>query len=279
MPQLDQHFLSDPFVADQIVTATGVRDGELAVEIGPGRGALTGGLVERARRVIGIEIDPSLCRFLESRYGQTFRAAHADVLKVDFPALVRGEGFDQAVLVGNLPYSITGSIVERIIDARQVFTRTILMVQREVARRMAAQPGGKEYGILSIAVQLHARPECLFDIPPESFRPAPKVHSSVIRLEFLPDPCAGVPDEAFFFRVVRRAFQQRRKMLKNTLLDFVHGRGDLLSDVLKDSGVAPHLRPEAVSIRQFASICRGLASIAPTEAQDRDRKGKTVGEA
>ena len=278
MPQLDQHFLSDPAVAERIVAATRVADGELAVEIGPGRGALTGGLAQRAERVIGIEIDRSLCRGLESRYGQALRVVNADVMKVDLPGLVHEEGFDQAVLVGNLPYSITGLIVERILEARQVFTRAILMVQREVAKRIAAEPGGRAYGILSIAVQLHARPECLFDIPPESFSPAPKVHSSVIRLVFLPDRSSGVPDEGFFFRVVRRAFQQRRKMLKNTLLDFVRGRDDLLAGVLRDSGVEPHLRPEAVSISQFASICRGLASIVPTGVQDRDRKGKTVGE-
>jgi 16S rRNA (adenine1518-N6/adenine1519-N6)-dimethyltransferase len=278
MPQLDQHFLNDPAAADRIVEAAGVGGDDLVVEIGPGRGALTGSLVERACQVIGIEIDRVLCGRLEARYGQALRVVNADVLKVDLPSLVLEAGYGQAVLVGNLPYSITGSIVERVVHARQVFARAVLMVQREVARRIAARPGGKEYGILSIAVQLRARPECLFDIPPEAFSPSPKVHSSVVRLTFSPDPPDDVPDEDFFFRVVRRAFQQRRKMLKNTLLDFVCGREDLLAGVLRTSGVEPRLRPEAVSIPQFASICRGLASLGPLGKPESNTKGKTVGE-
>ncbi len=279
--RLGQHFLADPVAVGRIVEAAGVGVDDLVVEIGPGRGALTGLLLERARRVVGIELDRSLCAFLEQTGGGRgdLSILQGDVLQVNLGELVQREGFERAVLVGNLPYRITGACIEQILDARAVWTRAVLMVQREVARRMTASPGGKEYGILSIAVQLWSRPERLFDLAPGCFRPAPKVHSSALRLDFPPDPSIRVEDERFFFRVVRTAFQQRRKMLKNSLGGLVRGREDSVIQVLSGAGVDPHLRPEAVSMAQFEQVCRGLAALTQGRTPADAQKGKGIGTA
>ena len=209
--RLGQHFLVDPVAAGRIVEAARVGANDLVVEIGPGRGALTGPLLEVASRVVGIELDPVLCALLQQACGHRgdLSVLNCDVLKVNFPELVQSEGFARAVLVGNLPYQVTGAVVEQILDARAVLTRAVLTVQREVARRMTALPGGKDYGVLSIAVQLRTRPEWLFDLPPEHFSPVPRVHSSALRLDFTSEPPVRVEDERVFFRVVRTAFQQR----------------------------------------------------------------------
>ncbi len=181
---LAQHFLTDVGAVQRIVRAAGVQADDLVVEIGPGRGALTGRLLAQAGKVIGIERDEALCDFLRSRFGHGLRLRNQDVLTVDFSNLILEEGFDRAILVGNLPYYITGAVIRRILDARSRFRRAVLTVQREVARRIVAAPGNRDYGVLSIAVQLHSDPKMLFDLAPGVFHPAPRVFSSVIRLDF-----------------------------------------------------------------------------------------------
>ena len=269
--RLGQHFLNDFSAARRIVEAAGIAEGDLVVEIGPGRGALTGLLLERASRVVGIELDASLCARLQKTCGHRgdLSVLNCDVLQVDLPGLVRSEGPGRAVLVGNLPYAITGAALEQILDARAAFKRAVVMVQREVAQRMVASPGGKDYGILSIAVQIRTCPERLFTLPPDSFVPPPRVHSSAVRLDFTSAPPIRIEDERLLFRLVRTAFQQRRKMLKNTVLGLVENREDVLFKVFSEAGIDPHLRPEAISIGQFERICRALAAVS--------RQGHSVG--
>ena len=259
--RLGQHFLNDASAVRRIVDAAAIEADDLVVEIGPGGGALTGRLLERGARVVGIELDRTLCAKLQERCGARGRLSvlNRDVLRVDLPELVQSEGFERAVLVGNLPYPITGAILEQILDARAVLKRAVVTVQREVGRRITAPPGGKDYGILSIAVQIRTRPEWLFDLPPDHFRPMPKVDSSVLRFDFSAEPPVRIEDERLFFRAVRMAFQQRRKMLKNTLLELVGYREEVLMKVLSAAGVDPHDRPEAVSVEQFERVCRTLA--------------------
>ncbi|MDE2890008.1 MAG: 16S rRNA (adenine(1518)-N(6)/adenine(1519)-N(6))-dimethyltransferase RsmA [Gemmatimonadota bacterium] len=255
---LAQHFLTDVGVVRRIVRAAGVHADDLVVEIGPGRGALTGRLLARADRVIGIERDEALCDFLGSRFGPGLHLRNQDVLTVDFSDLIRGEGFDRAILVGNLPYYITGAVIQRILEARRRFKRAVLTVQREVARRIVAAPGNRDYGVLSIAVQLHSDPKTLFDLAPDVFHPAPGVFSSVIRLDFHRETRYRIQDERFFFRVVRAAFGQRRKMLKNALLGMAHGRMEILQRVGAMAEIDFRLRPEAVSIPEYERISRAL---------------------
>jgi 16S rRNA (adenine1518-N6/adenine1519-N6)-dimethyltransferase len=262
---LAQHFLTDAGAVHRITSAAGARADDLVVEIGPGRGALTDQLVAQSARVIGIERDEALCVFLRARFGRRLRLCNQDVLTVDFRKLIREEGFERAILVGNLPYNITGAVIQRILDARFGFARAVLTVQREVARRIVAAPGSRDYGVLSIAVQLHTRPNILFDLTPAVFYPAPRVFSSVMRLDFDGKTPFGIQDEEFFFRVVRAAFGQRRKMLKNALLGMVNGKMEILQRVGAVADIDFRLRPEAISIPQFERICRALkASCDPS---------------
>ncbi len=265
---LAQHFLTDAGAVQRIVRAAGIRADDLVVEVGPGRGALTGPLAAQSARVIGIERDDALCVFLRAKFGRRLRLHNQDVLTVDFRKLIREEGFERAILLGNLPFNITGAVVRRILDARFQFKRAVLTVQREVARRIVAAPGNRDYGVLSIAVQLHTRPKILFDLTPGVFFPAPRVVSSVIRLEFDGEAPFRVKDEEFFFRVVRTAFGQRRKMLKNTLLGMVNGKTESLQRVGAASEVDFRLRPEAISISQFERICCALKENSETSGKN-----------
>lgn len=264
---LAQHFLTDVGAVQRIVRASGVQADDLVVEIGPGRGALTGRLLAQAGKVIGIERDEALCNFLRSRFGRGLRLRNQDVLTVDFSDLIRREGFDLAILVGNLPYYITGAVIQRILAARNRFRRAVITVQREVAQRIVATPGNRDYGVLSIAVQLHSDPKILFDLAPGVFHPAPGVFSSVIRLDFHRETRYHVQDEPFFFRVVRTAFGQRRKMLKNALMGLVHGRMEILQRVEAMVEIDFRLRPEAVSIPEFERISRALKASCDSSGQ------------
>ena len=255
---LAQHFLTDVGAVQRIVRAAGVHADDLVVEIGPGRGALTGRLLAQAGKVIGIERDEALCDFLRSRFGRGLHLCNQDVLAVDFSDLICGEGIERAILVGNLPYYITGAVIQRILDARRRFKRAVLTVQREVARRIVATPGNRDYGVLSIAVQLHSHPKILFDLAPGVFYPAPRVFSSAVRMDFHKETRYRIQDERFFFRVVRSAFGQRRKMLKNALLGMVHGRMEILQRVGAMADIDFRLRPEAVSIPEYERISRAL---------------------
>lgn len=257
---LGQHFLVHGPSIRHIVDAARIGSDDLVIEIGPGRGALTGPLVERAARVIAIELDRELCVSLQIQFGnlQQFHLVHADVQQIDLGALVRESGWDRAILVGNLPYRITGALMRQITDARAMWSRAVVMVQREVARRIAAQPGGKNFGVLSAMVQVRCIPEHLFDLPPEHFAPPPQVHSSVLRLDFEAQPAHCIKDEVRFLHVVRMAFQQRRKMLHNALRPLVQNDEAALQALLDAAGVDGRLRPEAVSIDAFERICQAL---------------------
>lgn len=257
---LGQHFLVHGPSIRHIVDAAGIGPGDLVIEIGPGRGALTRPLIERAARVIAIELDRSLCASLQMQFSdlQRFHLINADVQKIDLSALVRESGWDRAILVGNLPYRITGALMRQITDARTAWSRAVIMVQREVARRIAAQPGGKDFGVLSAIVQVRCVPGLLFDLPPGHFAPPPQVYSSVLRLDFEAPPSHCIEDEARFLQVVRMAFQQRRKMLHNTLRPLVQNDETALQALLDMAGVDGRLRPEAVSIDAFERICQAL---------------------
>ena len=216
---LGQHFLTHGPSIRQIVDTAQIGVDDLVVEIGPGQGALTSQLIETGAQIAAIEIDQGLGSVLKRRFGsdETFALIQRDVLQVDLVGLVRELGFESAILVGNLPYQITGALMRQITDARAIFSRAVIMVQREVGRRIVASPGGKDYGVLSTVAQIRCRPRWVFDLPPEHFAPPPKIHSSVLVLDFEPDPVFDVADEAQFLRLVRTAYQQRRKKLRNTL--------------------------------------------------------------
>ena len=266
--RLAQHFLADQVAADRIAEAAGAGPDDLVIEIGPGRGAITGRLAGIAGRLVGIELDADLCEGLAASLGDRARILHADCLQVDLPDLVREEGRRCAILVGNLPYNITGAIIERVLAARKSLVRAVLMVQREVARRITASPGGRDYGVLSLAVQTACVPQKLFDLRPGHFDPPPKVHSSVLRFPFDQPPPLRIQDEARFFRVVRAAFGQRRKMLRNSLMTLTEGDAGAVVDALEQADIDPRLRAESLSAEAFEHLAAAFGRVLPARGME-----------
>jgi 16S rRNA (adenine1518-N6/adenine1519-N6)-dimethyltransferase len=236
-----QNFLVDRAIIDRIVDAIAPRSGDLIVEIGPGLGALTGPLLEHLEHLHVVEIDRDIVARLERDYPSERLIVHAgDALAFDFAALGR-----KLRLVGNLPYNISTPLLFHIADQGSILRDGHFMLQKEVVDRMVAEPGGSEYGRLSVALQYRFAMAKLFEVPPEAFRPAPKVQSAVVRLaphDPLPHPAR---DEALFAELVRRAFTQRRKTLRNALSPY------LSAPELGDLGIDPGARPETLDVASW----------------------------
>jgi 16S rRNA (adenine1518-N6/adenine1519-N6)-dimethyltransferase len=255
---LGQNFLLHPHQARRIVDALEVTPQDVVVEIGPGLGALTVLLAETARGVLALEVDQALAAFLREELfaGQTkVRIVSEDVLKFDLTAFSREAGQPLKV-VGNLPYHITSPLLFKLTAEKAALSLAVLMVQAEVGNRLLARPGGKDYGILSVMAQYHFRLSRLFTLGPANFYPPPQVNSVVLKLvPAKPDPEAT--DEHTFSRVVKIAFAQRRKTLKNTLAAKAAVFGlqpqDLL-DILDQVGIEPGRRAETLSVAQFVEV-------------------------
>jgi 16S rRNA (adenine1518-N6/adenine1519-N6)-dimethyltransferase len=220
-----QHFLTDDSVLDAIVRAIDPQPGEPLVEIGPGLGALTNPLVERCRQLTVVELDRDLAARLRKRTELT--VVEADVLTVDFPALATSAGSKLRV-VGNLPYNISSPILFHLLDAAEHIADQHFMLQKEVVDRMAAGPGSKTYGRLSVMLQWRYEIDALFDVPPEAFDPPPRVDSAVVRMLPLATP-PGV-DRALLGELVTAAFSQRRKLLRHSLGRWLEARGSPSGD-------------------------------------------------
>ena len=251
--RLGQHFLTDVVSIERIVEAAQIEKEDLVVEIGPGRGALTGLLVEQAEQVVAIEVDGELCDLLSDRFGSQLKIVSDDVRRVNLSVLVEMFQKEKVVLVGNLPYHITGALIRQITDAQRLWKRAVITVQREVGQRMIAPPGSKRYGVLSVVTQVRCVAKRLFDLPPAHFYPPPKVHSSALMLDFEANSAYDIVDERRLFGVVRAAFQQRRKMVRNALAGVVD------DEILMKANIDGRARPETISIDGFERICRALA--------------------
>ena len=267
-PKLGQHFLIDRQAARRIVEALGDISNRTVIEIGPGRGVLTDLLLPRAKRVIGIELDRVLAAQLRMRYAtrQNVEVLESDFVTAEFPSMVgrkpgplhdlRPTQPEMVDVVGNLPYYITSDIVLRILELHQNIERAVIMVQREVADRIAAEPGGRDYGLLSATTQLFARVENLFTLPPSAFSPPPQVHSSVLRLTMAPRLQELDVQEGPFIALLKLAFAQKRKTLLNNL------RGEYpeaaVRAALKAAGLRADVRAEAVPLVKMAAVFRAL---------------------
>ena len=269
-PKLGQHFLSDDSAARRIVEALGDTSQSTALEIGPGRGVLTALLAKRTRRLIAIELDRVLAAQLRMKFAlyPNVEIIEGDVLAIDFgtlfgpkpgssrPGLVHTP--EPVRVVGNLPYYITSDILLHLFSFRQSFDTLVIMVQKEVADRLAAAPGSRDYGLLSATAQLYAKVEKLFTLPPGAFAPPPKVHSSVVRLTMSPRlESLGVP-EGEFVNFLKLSFGQKRKTLWNNLKTRYPEKS--LRAALQEAGVKPAVRAEAVPLEKKAAIFRALAS-------------------
>jgi len=253
-----QHFLEPAWVA-RLIAAVAPTSDETFIEIGPGRGALTAPLAERAGKVIAVELDRDLATTLATRVPQNVRLVQADFLDVDLPQLLQGEHTPVRV-VGNLPYNVASPILFRLLDVAdegRLLRDATLMVQREVADRIVATPGGGDYGAMSIQVQLLADVERVLSLPPGAFRPPPKVHSAVVQLRFRP-PAADVGSRAVFERVVRGLFLQRRKTLANALKPVAASFGHSSLDVLQKTGLDGGRRPETLSLEDIARLSQAV---------------------
>lgn len=257
-----QNFLVDPHVLEKIAEIAEISPGDGILEIGPGLGTLTQYLAERARRVVAVEIDPELIPILRETLGPYPNAelVHGDILEQDLGAL--SERFNDGKpfsVVANLPYYITTPVIMKLLGEAPVRGMTV-MVQREVAERMQASPGSKTYGALSLAVQYYARAEIRANVPPNCFIPRPKVGSSVIQLKKYEVPPTESSDAGFLFRVVRAAFNQRRKTLANALGNV--GMNGItrarVSGILRDMGLPETVRGEALSLAEFAALSERL---------------------
>ena len=250
--KLGQNFLIDEQVVRQIVAAAELSEADTVLEVGPGIGTLTQGLAESKAQVVAVELDtrllPVLATTLEGY--DNVHVVHGDILKVNIMEEVGAPSFK---VCANLPYYITTPIIFALLEKRLPMERLVAMVQKEVAERMAAQPGGKDYGALSVAIQYYTEPEIAFIVPPTSFIPAPAVDSAVIVCKRREKPPVEVCDEALFFRVVKAAFSLRRKMLSNSLKN-MGIKSEQVAKWLELAGVDGKRRAETLSLEDFAKL-------------------------
>jgi len=269
-PKLGQHFLTGEANAARIVAALGNISQSTVLEIGPGRGVLTFLLAKQARRLIAIELDRVLAAQLRMKFAlyPNVEIIEGDVLAIDFSTLFGPKpgssrpGLVQTPkpvpVVGNVPYYITSDILLRLFEFRQCFSTLVIMVQKEVADRLAAAPGSRDYGLLSATAQLYAKVERLFTLPPGAFSPPPKVHSSVVRLTMSPRIDSLRVDEESFINFLKLSFGQKRKTLWNNLK--TKYAPESLKQALQEAGVKPAMRAEALPLEKSAAIFRALAS-------------------
>jgi 16S rRNA (adenine1518-N6/adenine1519-N6)-dimethyltransferase len=259
---LGQHFLRDPAIARAIVDLVAPTPDDVVVEIGPGDGALTAEVAERApRRTLALELDPVLVARLRERFRPPrfpgLEVIEADARRWDYGRLV-APADGRVLVVGNLPYSVSKPIVAALVGARGVIAEMALMLQLEVAERLAARPGGKTYGSVSVLTQLYCDVRIAFSVPPGAFRPPPKVESGVVHLAVRPEPCVPIADASRFHIVVRAAFAQRRKMLANALAGGLGIAADAVRRVAEDVGIDPGRRAETLEIEEFARLAARL---------------------
>lgn len=254
-----QNFLIDPHVLDKIADAAQIEKEDGVIEIGPGIGTMTQLLCERAKKVVAIEIDKELIPILADTMSDydNVKIINADVMKTDFSALMEEEFPGMRVsVVANLPYYITTPIVMSLLESHLDISTITIMVQKEVAERMQAGPGTKDYGALSLAVQFYADTYIAANVPPNCFMPRPKVGSCVIRLSVRNHPAVDVKDEKVMFSLIRAAFNQRRKTLTNAIANYagLDYTKEQVEDALSALDLSPSVRGETLDLGQFAAL-------------------------
>jgi 16S rRNA (adenine1518-N6/adenine1519-N6)-dimethyltransferase len=265
-PKLGQNFLRDTSAIERIVHALGGLEHRTIIEIGPGAGAITGALAAAAGHVIAIELDHELAAGLRSRFTPDHVSiVEGDILQYDFSAASAAAG-ERLLVAGNLPYGITSPILLKLAASHAALDRAVLMVQREVADRIVAGPGSRDYGLLSVTVQMYGPAEPLFTLPPAAFLPPPEVDSTVFRWRFTPRFAGLGVEEAGFLRFVRQAFAQKRKTLANNLR--AAGIAPLaVSAALAHARIAAQARAEEIAIEQLAALWLALQKTEDNPAQ------------
>lgn len=258
-----QNFLIDTNIIYSIIEGAGITEEDTILEIGPGIGSLTQMMAEAAKKVIAVEIDKKLIPVLEDTLGayENIRLINEDILKVDLHKIIEEEGIKSLKVVANLPYYITTPIIMGLLERDLPIESITVMIQKEVAERMDAEPGTKSYGSLTLAVNYYAQTEMVTLVPPGCFIPKPKVGSAVIKLTKLEKPSVEVEDEALLFKLIKGAFAQRRKTFINSLtgsqqLDYDK---ETILAAIEAIGLDPRIRGERLSLAQFAELAQELS--------------------
>ena len=254
-----QNFLIDTHVLEKIISAAEITENDFVLEIGPGIGTMTQYLADAAREVVAVEIDKNLITILKDTLKEwdNVTVLNEDILKVDIRRLAMEKNGGRPIkVVANLPYYITTPIVMGLFEKQVPIESITIMVQKEVAQRMQEEPGSKDYGALSLAVQYYASPQIVANVPPNCFMPRPKVGSAVIKLERYTEPPVAVKDEELMFSIIRASFNQRRKTLVNGLKNAaeIHFRKEEIEEALSKCGIPLNVRGEALSLEQFAEL-------------------------
>lgn len=271
---LGQNFLVDSSYLDVIISAADLGRADAVLEIGAGTGILTQALAERAAHVIAVELDDRLVEILRANFASSPNVdiVHADILDLGLTELMQFDrvAYRKCKVVANLPYYITSPVILKLLEEVRFFERIVVLVQKEVAERMVAAPGSKRYGAFSVVVQYHAVPEIVAIVPPEAFRPAPKVDSAVVRLLVRREPPVKVASEDLLFAVVRAGFRMRRKTLLRALV--MAGQGGLglpgadekaIREALERAGIKPERRAETLSLDEFGRLADALLAVRP----------------
>ena len=259
---LGQNFLIDDNVIENIVESAEINEKDFVIEIGPGLGTLTSRLVEKAGKVIAIELDKKMLQILNDRFAlyDNFSLINEDVLKVDLNNLIQQENTQNYTvkIVANLPYYITTPIVMKLLEEKLNIDSITVMVQKEVADRLTETPGGKNTGAITYCVYYYAEPKEVLTVPNTSFVPEPKVDSEVIKLNIRKEPPVDLVDEKMFFKVVKASFMQRRKTLLNGLANSGIASKEKLKEILLELNLSENVRGESLSIEKFAEIANKL---------------------
>ncbi len=257
--RLGQHFLVDRNILNKVIRTARVEKEDVIIEVGPGLGEMTLALARLAKHVIAVEIDPKLAEILKKKSGDcpNVEVVESDILKVDFHPFFKKEG-QPIKVVANLPYQISTPLLFRFIEAKEVFSTFTLMLQREVAERMVASPGGKEYGRLSVLLQMFLDLSVRFFIPPSAFFPRPKVESAVVHMGWKENPTVEIQDEEWFKKVVKACFGYRRKTLLNALKYSELPLPESIESRMEKIGVDPRRRPETLTIEEFVRLAEAL---------------------
>ena len=254
-----QHFLVDRNILNKVIQTAELEKGDVVLEIGPGLGEMTLALAREVKKVIAVEIDRELAKILKEKTADfsNIIVMEGDILKISFEEFYR-QGHQQLRVVANLPYQISTPLLFRFIESKEVFSTFTLMVQREVAERMGAPAGGKEYGPLSVFVQLFLDVSIRFFIKPSAFFPSPKVESAVVHMVWKEKPMIEAHHEGWFKRVVRAGFGYRRKTLVNALKHSELSLPDSIESRMEKVGIDPRRRPETLTIEEFIRLAEAL---------------------
>lgn len=262
--QLGQNFLVNPEALNIILEAGEVTDCDTVIEIGAGLGYLTDALARRAKGVIAVEVDALLYNALAAQFSvaSQVQLLNADILKLELNSLLSENtaSEDPTIfkVIANLPYNVTTPILWKLLAHQRQIQSCVLMMQKEVAERIVAGPGGKDYGALTIGVTYHAEPSLIATLSPENFYPSPKVDSALLKLTMRASPKVSVEDETLFFKIVRTAFRMRRKMLKNALVKGRFASAERLAAAFEETGIAPERRAETLDITEYAALANFL---------------------